>query len=155
MGARYDTIGTTYTATRRPDPRVQSQLWDALHPARRVINIGAGTGSYEQGGPVIAAVEPSPVMLAQRARDAAPATRAVAEALPFRDGAFDAALAIFTLHHWTDWQAGIAEVRRVAGRLVMLTWDPEVQDDFWLVAEYLPEVLAGEWDYGATPTLTT
>jgi SAM-dependent methyltransferase len=152
MAARYDTIGTTYTATRRPDPRVEARLRDALGGARRVLNVGAGAGSYEAAGPVVAAVEPSPVMIAQRGPGAAPVARGVAEHLPFRDGAFDAALAIFTLHHWTDWRAGIAEVRRVAGRLVMLTWDPEVQDDFWLAAEYLPEVLHGEWDYGPTPT---
>jgi SAM-dependent methyltransferase len=152
MAARYDTIGRTYTSTRRPDPRVEAQIRRALGDARRVVNIGAGAGSYEAAGPVIAAVEPSPVMLAQRRRDAAPAVRAVAEGLPFRDGAFDAALAIFTHHHWTDWHAGIAEVRRVAGRAVILTWDPEIQDAFWLADEYLPEVLHGEWDFGPTPS---
>jgi SAM-dependent methyltransferase len=108
------------------------------------VNIGAGAGSYETAGPTIAAVEPSPVMLAQRGPDAAPAVRGVAEHLPFRDGAFDAALAIFTIHHWTDWRAGVAEVRRVAGRAVILTWDPEVQGAFWLSAEYLPEAITDE-----------
>ncbi len=151
MNARYDTIGRTYTATRRPDPRVEARLRAALGGATRVLNVGAGAGSYEAAGPVVAAVEPSPVMLAQRGPETAPVARAVAEHLPFRDGSFDAALAILTLHHWTDWRAGIAEILRTAGRLVMLTWDPATQDDFWLVAEYLPEVLAGQWDHGATP----
>jgi SAM-dependent methyltransferase len=144
MTARYDTIGRTYTATRRPDPRVEARLRAALGGASRVLNVGAGAGSYEAAGPVVAAVEPSPVMLAQRGPDAAPATQGVAEHLPFRDGAFDAALMIFTIHHWTDWRAGIAEVRRVAGRAVILTWDPAMQESFWLPAEYLPESLTDE-----------
>jgi SAM-dependent methyltransferase len=144
MTARYDTIGRTYTATRRPDPRVETHLRDALGGATRVLNVGAGAGSYEAAGPVVAAVEPSPVMLAQRAPGTAPVARGVAEHLPFRNGAFDAALAIFTIHHWTDWRAGIAEIRRVAGRAVILTWDPAIQGAFWVTAEYLPEVLTDE-----------
>ena len=84
-------------------------------------------------------------MLAQRAAGAAPAARGVAEHLPFRDGAFDAALAIFTIHHWTDWRAGIAEVRRVAAAAsVILTWDPAIQGHFWLTDEYLPEALTDD-----------
>jgi SAM-dependent methyltransferase len=144
MNARYDTIGQTYTATRRPDPRVEARLRAALGGATRVVNVGAGAGSYEAAGPVVAAIEPSPVMLAQRGPDAAPAAQGVAEHLPFRDGAFDAALMIFTIHHWTDWRAGIAEVRRVAGRAVIVTWDPKMQESFWLPAEYLPESLTDE-----------
>jgi SAM-dependent methyltransferase len=140
--ARYDTIGRTYTSTRRPDPRVEAQIRHALGDARRVVNVGAGAGSYEAAGPVVAAVEPSPVMLAQRPNGAAPAVRAVAEHLPFRDGAFDAALLIFTVHHWTDWRAGLLEVRRVAERVVILGWDAAVQDHFWLTTEYLPEALS-------------
>lgn len=144
MNARYDVIGATYASTRRADPRVEAQIREALGGARRIVNVGGGTGSYETAGPVIAAADPSPVMLAQRAAGTAPAVRSVAENLPFRDGAFDAALAIFTIHHWSDWRAGMAEVRRVAGRVVILTWDPAVQDHFWLTHEYLPEALTDE-----------
>jgi SAM-dependent methyltransferase len=150
MTARYDTIGRTYTATRRPDPRVEARLRAALGGATRVLNIGAGAGSYEAAGPVVAAVEPSPVMIAQRGPGAAPAAQGVAEHLPFRDGAFDAALMIFTIHHWTDWRAGIAEARRVAGRAVILTWDPEVQGAFWFTNEYLPEATTDEKIAGQT-----
>lgn len=142
MSARYDTIGRTYTSTRRPDPRVETHIRAALGDARRVVNIGAGTGSYEDAGPVVAAVEPSPVMLAQRVPGAAPAVRAVAELLPFPDASFDAALLIFTIHHWTDWRAGLREVKRVASRAVILGWDAAVQDHFWLTTEYLPEALS-------------
>ncbi len=141
MSPRYDEIGVTYTATRHADPRVEAQLRSALGDARRVVNIGAGTGSYETAGPVVAALEPSPVMLAQRTAGLVPAVQGVAEHLPFADDSFDAALAIFTIHHWSDWRAGLAEVQRVAGRIVMLTWDPGVQGLFWFTEEYLPESL--------------
>jgi len=151
MGARYDEIGVTYTATRRPDPRVEAQIRAALGGAARILNVGAGAGSYESAGPVVAALEPSPVMLQQRPPGSAPAARGVAEHLPFRDDAFDAALAIFTIHHWTDWRAGLAEVQRVAGRVVILTWDPE-DYEWWLVSEYLPETATD--DLFAGPTLT-
>lgn len=144
MSPRYDVIGATYTATRRADPRVEAQIRSALGDARRVLNVGGGTGSYESAGPVVATIDPSPVMLAQRAPGSAPAMQGVAEHLPFRDGAFDAALAIFTIHHWSDWRAGLAEVQRVAGRVVILTWDPAIQDHFWLTDEYLPESLTDE-----------
>jgi SAM-dependent methyltransferase len=93
---------------------------------------------------VVATIDPSVVMLSQRPPGAAPAAQGVAEHLPLRDGAFDAALLIFTIHHWTDWRAGLAEVRRVADRVVILAWDPAVQDHFWLTSEYLPEALTDE-----------
>lgn len=151
MSPRYDVIGATYTATRRADPRIEAQIREALSDARRIVNVGGGTGSYETAGPVVAAIDPSPVMLAQRAAGTAPAAQGVAEHLPFRDGAFDAALAIFTIHHWSDWRAGLAEVQRVAGgRIVMLTWDPAVQGLFWLTDEYLPESLTDDQFDGPT-----
>jgi SAM-dependent methyltransferase len=150
MSPRYDTIGATYTATRRADPRVESTIRAALGDARRVLNVGGGTGSYEDAGPVVAAIDPSPVMLAQRSVSRAPAVQGVAEHLPFRDGAFDAAIAIFTVHHWNDWRAGMREVLRVAGRVVILTWDPAIQDHFWLTTEYLPEALTDPQFAGPT-----
>ena len=111
----YDRIGTTYTATRRPDPRIGALITKALGDARSVINVGAGAGSYEPPGTVLA-VEPSPVMLRQRPIGSAPAVRAVAETLPIADNAADALLALLTVHHWTDLDAGIAELRRIARR---------------------------------------
>jgi SAM-dependent methyltransferase len=153
MSPRYDVIGTTYTATRRADPRVEAQIGNALGDARRVLNVGAGTGSYETAGRVVAALEPSPVMLAQRAAGSAPAARGVAEHLPFPDGAFDAALAIFTIHHWTDWRAGLSEVQRVAERVVILTWDPD-DYEWWLVKEYMPETVTdAQFDGPTLPEL--
>jgi SAM-dependent methyltransferase len=138
----YDSIGATYTATRRPDARVGAFIHQALGDARSVINVGAGSGAYEPPQTVLA-VEPSSVMIGQRPTDSAPVVRARAEALPVADGAADAALAVLTVHHWDDLEAGLAELRRIARRrIVILTWDHEVTRDFWLLREYLPAAAA-------------
>jgi SAM-dependent methyltransferase len=145
----YDTIGVTYTATRRPDPRVGAQIRAALGDARSVINVGAGAGAYEPPQTVLA-VEPSPVMISQRPAGSAPAVQARAEALPVADAAADAAMALLTVHHWADLEAGVAELRRVARRrVVVFTWDQRVTRKFWLVREYLPEAAA--FDDARTP----
>jgi SAM-dependent methyltransferase len=141
-GPIYDTIGEGYTAVRRSDPRIEARLWSALGGAHRVLNVGAGAASYEPADRVVFAVEPSPRMLGQRPPSAAPAVRAVAEELPFADGAFDATLAVLTVHHWTDPAKGLSEVRRVTrGPVVVLTFDKAVHDAVWLT-EYLPEMVA-------------
>lgn len=135
----YDRIGATYRNTRRPDPRIASQVRDALATMGTVVNVGAGTGSYEPGQ-TVAAIEPSMVMIAQRPSGSAPCVQAVAEALPLRDKCVDAAMALLTVHHWGDLSAGIAELRRVSRhRIVIFTWDQAVIDDFWLLREYLPD----------------
>jgi SAM-dependent methyltransferase len=139
--SEYDRIGLTYATTRAPDPRIERQIAEALGDARSVVNVGAGTGAYEPRGLEVVAVEPSAVMLVQRPPTAAPAVQASAEALPFPDGSFDAALAVLTMHHWSDWRAGIAELRRVAReRIVMLTFDPAYISAYWLVRDYLPQI---------------
>jgi SAM-dependent methyltransferase len=140
--SRYDSIGTTYAATRRTEPRIATRIFAALGEAERVVNIGAGTGSYEPDDRWVFAVEPSRTMLEQRPADAAPVVRAVAEALPFPDRAFDAALAVLTVHHWTDIERGLLEMRRVATRQVVLFFEPSWAPEFWLVSEYFPEILA-------------
>lgn len=135
----YDQIGDRYATTRRPDPRVAARIHAALGDARRVVNVGAGAGSYEPTDLDVLAVEPSTVMLAQRPVGGAPAVRAVAEALPFPDRRFDAAMAVLTMHHWSDQRAGIAELRRVARRVVMLTFDTDVVP--WIASDYLPAMI--------------
>jgi SAM-dependent methyltransferase len=140
--AVYDTIGTTYTATRRPDPRIGAQIAAALSGCRSVINVGAGAGAYEPPETILG-VDPSLVMIRQRPPGAAPAVLAVAEALPLRDRAPDAAMALLTVHHWNDLEAGISELRRVARhRIAILTWDPRLTEHFWLLREYLPQAAA-------------
>jgi SAM-dependent methyltransferase len=135
----YDTIGTTYTVTRRTEPRIAAQVWAALGDARTVLNVGAGTGSYEPPGRDVTAVEPSAVMRAQRPAGAAPCVDATAESLPFEDQSFDAAMAFATIHHWQDPIAGLREMRRVARRVVVFTSDFTLRDLFWLNRDYLPE----------------
>lgn len=139
----YDTIGLGYAEQRRPDPRIARQILAALGDARSVVNVGAGTGSYEPDDRAVVAVEPSEVMLAQRAAEAAPVVRGVAEVLPFPDSAFDAALGVLTVHHWSDLDAGLAELCRVAARRVVLAFDQPKAATFWL-AEYFPETAAIE-----------
>jgi SAM-dependent methyltransferase len=138
----YDQIGRGYATTRRPDPRIAAVIGAALGDARTVVNVGAGAGAYEPTDRAVVAVEPSGTMVAQRPPNAAPCIQGIAEQLPFRDRSFDASLAILTIHHWTDQAAGLRELRRVAhGRVVLLTWDPGSIGDFWLTAEYFPEII--------------
>jgi len=141
----YDTIGATYTMTRRTEPRIAAQVWAALGDARTVLNVGAGTGSYEPSDREVTAVEPSAVMRAQRPAGAARCVAAAAESLPFEDQSFDAAMAFATVHHWQDPIAGLREMRRVACRVVVFTCDTNDRSwrrRFWLTRDYLPEVAA-------------
>jgi SAM-dependent methyltransferase len=139
--AHYDTIGIAYASTRRPDPRIEGQIISALGDATSVVNVGAGTGSYEPTDRRVVAVEPSAVMVAQRPSDAAPAVQAVAEALPFLDRSFEASMAVYTVHHWTDLERGLSELRRVARRRVLILMsDPRFERSFWLNERYFPEL---------------
>jgi SAM-dependent methyltransferase len=148
----YDQIGRGYAATRRPDPRIARAILDALGDCRSLVNVGAGAGSYEPGQLRVVAVEPAPAMIRQRPPSAAPVVRAVAEQLPFARASFDAALAVLTVHHWSDRAAGLAELDRVARRrVVILTWDPACRDAFWLTTEYLPAIV--DFDLPRFPTL--
>ena len=150
MTAIYDSIGSSYSRYRQPDRRIEGAIGRALGGAARVANIGAGTGSYEHHGRDVVAVEPSRTMIAQRARTSAPVVQAIAECLPFGDAAFDAALAVLTVHHWSDARRGLWEMRRIAPVQVVLTWDPAVAAKFWLIEEYLPSL--AEFEQGL-PTL--
>ncbi len=139
----YDTIGATYTVTRRTEPRIAARVWAALGDARTVLNVGAGTGSYEPSDRDVTAVEPSALMRAQRPAGAATCVAATAESLPFEDQSFDAAMAFSTVHHWQDPIAGLREMRRVARRVVVFTFDSSDtgwRRRFWLTRDYLPEV---------------
>lgn len=150
MPATYDTIGTRYSAQRLPDPAIAALIRDALGDARSVVNVGAGTGSYEPNDRAVTAVEPSADMIRQRPADAAPAVQGEAEALPFADSSFDAALAILTVHHWGDKARGMAELKRVSrGRIVILTHDPDFRGA-WLM-DYFPELVS--LDAGQMPPI--
>lgn len=136
MPALYDRIGDGYARLRRPDPRIAACLHAALGDSKTVLNVGAGAGAYEPPGRRLVAVEPAAAMIRQRPPGSAPVVQAVAAALPFADKAFDAALAVLTVHHWPDRAAGLREVRRVTrGPVVLLTFDPDARP--WLT-DYLP-----------------
>jgi hypothetical protein len=140
----YDTIGAGYTVTRRTEPRIAARIWAALGDARTVLNVGAGTGSYEPTDRDVTAVEPSGLMRAQRPAGAAPCVAASAETLPFENRSFDVAMAVATVHHWGDPIAGLHEMQRVARRVVVFTFEIVFEtggpDRFWLTRDYLPEV---------------
>lgn len=136
----YDEIGRGYRTTRRADSRIAAHVHTALGGLSSVLNVGAGAGSYEPPA-TVAAIEPSPVMIAQRAAGAAPCVQGVAESLPLRDNCVEAAMAVLTVHHWSNLATGIAELRRVTRRrIVIMTWDPSVVSEFWLLREYLPQM---------------
>lgn len=136
----YDRIGRLYATGRRTEPRIAHKIWAALGDARTVVNVGAGTGSYEPPDRMVVAVEPSAVMRSQRPLGAPPCLAAVAELLPFARGSFDAAMAVLSDHHWTDPIAGLREMRRVARKVVIFQWDNTWIPRYWLVRDYLPEM---------------
>jgi SAM-dependent methyltransferase len=137
---KYDRIGAGYAARRRPDQRLAARIRAALGDAATILNVGAGAGSYEPLDRFVVAVEPALTMLRQRSASSAPAIRGAAEALPFGRGAFDAAMALLTIHHWSDWRVGLREMARVArGRVVVFTWDPRAAA--WWLNDYFPRIV--------------
>lgn len=139
MADVYDTIGVGYGAGRRADRRIARAIWAALGDAATVLNVGAGTGSYEPGDRYVLGVEPSAVMRAQRPRGAAPCVAGYAEALPFDDDAFDVVMTVLSDHHWRDNAAGLRECARVGRRVVLFNWENALTDGFWLIRDYAPE----------------
>ncbi len=140
MQQNYDIIGVDYAALRKPDRRIAALIDQALGPAQTVLNVGAGTGSYEPLGRQVTALEPSAEMISQRATPAAAVIQGRAEDLPFADNSFDAAMAVLTVHHWSDQAKGLREMRRVTrGPIIIVTYDPAFRG-FWL-ADYLPELI--------------
>ena len=140
MPALYDTIGLDYARLRQPDPTIQRAIDWALGDAETILNVGAGAGSYEPSEKRVVAVEPSVAMLRQRPDRRTSAVQGDAMELPFRNGSFDASMAILTVHHWPDKRTGLSELCRVSRRrIVIFTWDPG-HPGFWLT-DYFPEIL--------------
>jgi SAM-dependent methyltransferase len=147
----YDIIGEGYNLHRKTDSAIFSQILTALSGSETVLNIGAGTGCYEPAKCTLA-VEPSLKMIAQRSLASAYCVQGVAERLPLADKSFDGSLASLTIHHWSDIAAGLREMSRVTRkRIVIVTWDPEFDDNFWLTRDYLPGIL--ELDKPRFPTI--
>lgn len=141
----YDKFGQSYASQRTTDPRIAADVWRALGNSTTVLNVGAGSGSYEPEDRYVVAVEPSIVMRAQRvSKNRLPAVNASAENLPFDSDAFEAAMAMITIHHWKNLDKGLAELRRVTkGPVVVLTLDPKLLPDFWL-NDYFPHMMTVE-----------
>jgi SAM-dependent methyltransferase len=142
LARSYDEIGVRYTSNRRADPRIERQIHDALGDSRSVLNVGAGSGAYEPTHRQVLAIEPSAVMRAQRPDGAPPCMDARAECLPLTDDSVDVAMALMSLHHWSDWRGGVNELRRVArDRVVIFTYDPAFAGRWWLGRDYLSELV--------------
>lgn len=150
MNALYDKIGVDYTNLRRPDTRIAERISSALGTARSVLNVGAGAGSYEPRDREVTAVEPSAEMIRQRPASDAVVIQGSAENLPCPDKSFDASMAVLTIHHWSDKEKGVREMRRVTrDRIVFLTYDPSFRD-FWLT-DYFPALIT--LDEGQMPAM--
>lgn len=142
MEALYDSIGKSYTVGRREDPGIASNIFQFLVEAKSILNIGAGTGSYEPRGPRVVAVEPSLEMIKQRRPNSAPVTQAFAESLPFDDGTFSHSMTVLSMHHWVDRMTAFSEIKRVTTeRFIAVTWNPS-SEPFWLTKDYFPEIHA-------------
>lgn len=140
----YEVRGPGYAAVRQPDPRIEALVHAALGDARTVLNVGAGAGSYEPTDRHVIALEPAAAMRAQRGPGRVPAIVGFAEALPLDDDAVDAAMAMMTVHQWSDLDKGLAELRRVArGPVVVLAGDGDHLPRYWL-NDYAPDLIAAE-----------
>ena len=138
----YDQFGHQYSGQRRTEPRIATYIQRALGDAETVLNVGAGTGSYEPDDRYVVAVEPSIAMRTQRINNKkAPAVIGTADTLPFDNQSFDASTAFLTVHHWPDMKKGLQELRRVTrSQVIIMTFDPDALDKFWN-AEYFSEVI--------------
>jgi SAM-dependent methyltransferase len=121
------------------------------------LDVGCGSGILTEelasrlGPENVAAVDPSPLVEACAARvPEADVRRGAAEALPWPDAAFDAALAQLVLHFLDDPVAGLVEMRRVTrpgGVVSACSWYfPEMQilAKFWQAARALVAASPGE-----------
>lgn len=151
MEAIYDEIGLNYSVTRCTDPKIAKQLYAELQGATRIVNIGAGTGSYEPENVELVAVEPSSKMIAQRKNGSHPVEQAFAEKLPFENKSFSHAMTVLSMHHWENRELAFREINRVVtDKFVAITWDPQVEP-FWLTRDYFPEI--HEMDKGIFPEI--
>lgn len=131
--------------------------------SQRVLDVGCGPGALvaelvaRVGAEHVSAVDPSaPFVEAARHRFPGVDVRvASAEALPFADGAFDAALAQLVVHFMADAVAGVREMARVTrrgGAVVACVWDIDGGSPltpFWqAVREIDPSATGEAWRPG-------
>lgn len=148
----HDEIGVGYAPTHSADPRIAEQIRDALGTAKSVVNVDAGTGAYEPIDREVLPIESSSGRIAQRSPELSPIIRGHAECLPLPSNCVDAAMACMALHRWSDWRVGVQELRRVARkRVVILTYDRDYSERFWLLRDYLPKL--GRLDSARFPSI--
>jgi SAM-dependent methyltransferase len=151
MKTLYDEIGINYSVKRCTDPKIAKQLYSELQGAARIVNIGAGTGSYEPENVELVAVEPSSEMISQRKTGSYRVEQAFAQELPFENSSFSHAMTVLSMHHWENRPLAFSEINRVATeKFVAVSWDPE-SEPFWLTRDYFPEIY--EMDKGIFPDL--
>ncbi|MEM9548436.1 MAG: class I SAM-dependent methyltransferase [Bacteroidota bacterium] len=151
MKAKYDKIGVSYTTQRKSDPIITEQFHAKLNGAKRILNIGAGTGSYEPQDIDLIALEPSHEMIAQRKPGSHPVVQGFAEVLPFDHKQFSHTISILSMHHWKDRVKAYSEINRVTQeQFVTITWNPN-SEAFWLTRDYFPQIY--ETDVKIFPTL--
>ena len=120
----------------RYSTRLSSKLCDlaGIAGGQRVLDVGCGPGALTAelvarvGSAAVSAVDPSePFVEAARERNPdVDVQQASAEALPFPDRVFDAALAQLVVHFMSDPRGGIGEMRRVTrdgGVVTACVWD--------------------------------
>lgn len=150
MSVNYDKLAESYRSYRKPDPRIAERILFHIDDSRRILNVGAGIGSYEPEDREIVAVEPSHEMISQRKCSKAISIQGAAEYLPFKDNTFDISMAILTMHHWADLPSGLKEMVRVStDKIILFTWIG-YGNEFWL-ENYIPEIVGV--DYELFPTL--
>ena len=123
-----------------------------IGPGATVCDLAAGTGKLTRllvpAGGLLLAVEPVEGMrtVLHRALPAVPAAAAVAEALPFADGALDA-VTVAQAFHWFDAAASLTELHRAlrAGGRLGLLWNAWDDSKSWI--DRVHKVVA---DAGAT-----
>lgn len=125
----FDKIAAVYDAQRAHPPEVAAQIGRAMVAltgrGAPLLELGVGTGRIAiptaAAGGMVVGLDVSPEMLAVAAERAEAAgvsldlLRGDAQALPFADAVFRAALAVHVLHLLPDWRAALAELVRVVG----------------------------------------
>jgi SAM-dependent methyltransferase len=141
MIVKYDPLAFDYREHRKPDASFAAKIDAHAAGAKSIINVGAGTGSYEPRNCNVIALEPSVKMILNRPKDAAKAIQGLAEHIPFQRNEFDIAMGILTIHHWQNLRMGLSEMKRVARqKIVLFTWVDE-SPPYWM-EDYFPEMRA-------------
>ncbi len=141
-------ICINYRQTRKADRRITKVLlrYLDLHECNLILEVGAGSCNYAQSladcGKRVIAVEPDPLMLCQSiANKRIHFGRAMAEQLPLKDNAVDAAICINALHQFNDAETAYRQMARTVGKgpIITLTADRRQSESNW-IRDYFPGV---------------